>query len=118
MVRLHIITTYIVGFEDVFVQTNFRCWSEADFDKLHNAGVSEGLTISMATNMAGDRLQSIADSTVRKYNLVFVHFEKYCEQNSLISKPTSPIVIAMHITHLLDQGKTDGVISSTVYGLK
>lgn len=38
--------------------------------------------------------------------------------NSLISKPTSSIVKAMYTTHLLEQGKTDSVISSAVYGFK
>ena len=47
-----------------------------------------------------------------------MRFEKYCEVNSLISKPIFPIVVAMYITHLLDQGKTDSVISSAVYGIK
>lgn len=87
-------------------------------NKLHDAGVSEELTFSMATNMAGYLLQSKADSTVRKYSLTFAQFEKYCDLNSLVSKPASPVVVAMYITHLLDQGKTESVISSAVYGIK
>ena len=73
MVCLHIITKYIVRFEDVLFRhkfDHFRCWSEADFDKqTTRCRVSEGLTSSMATNKAGYLLQTKTDSTVRKYIL-------------------------------------------------
>lgn len=86
--------------------------------KLHEAGVSEMITESVATNMAGYMLQSKADSTVKKYNLAFNLFSTYCETNGLIAKPATPIIVAMYITNLLDQGKSDNVISSAVYGIK
>ena len=86
--------------------------------RLQDAGVCERLTDSMATNMAGYLLQSKADSTVKKYKLGFKQFEKYCVSNELVSKPASPIVVAMYITSLLDEGKSDSVILSAIYGIK
>lgn len=42
----------------------------------------------------------------------------YCDSNALAAKPALPIVAAMYITSLLDQGKSDNVILSAVYGIK
>ena len=68
--------------------------------------------------MAGYLLQSKADSTVKKYKLGFEQFEKYCVSNELVSKPASPIVVAMYITSLLDEGKSESIILSAIYGIK
>ena len=38
--------------------------------------------------------------------------------NDLIAKPAIPIVVAMHITSLLDQGKSGNVVVAAVYGIK
>lgn len=73
---------------------------------------------SMASTMAGYLLQSRANATVKKYNLAFDQFVKYCDSNCLLSKPASPIVVAMYITSLLDHEKSDNVIISAVYGIK
>lgn len=86
--------------------------------RLDEAGVSETITDSVATNMAGYLIQSKADNTVKKYNQAFVQFEKFCNSNRLLAKPSRPIFVAMYITSLLDQGKSDNVITSAVYGIK
>ena len=85
---------------------------------MDEAGVSETMTESVATNMAGYLLQSKADNMVKKYNQAFVQFEKYCISNTLTAKSSLPIFVAMYITSLLDQGKSDNVITSAVYGIK
>ena len=95
----------------VGLKTTLKC-------RLDEAGVSETMTESVATNMAGYLSQSKADNTVKKYNQAFVQFEKYCISNSLTAKPSLPIFVAMYITSLLDQRKSGNVITSAVYGIK
>lgn len=85
---------------------------------LGEAGVCESASKTVSTNMAGYLLQSRADNTVKKYSFAFDHFVSYCDSNALAAKPALPIVVAMYITSLLDQGKSDNVILSAVYGIK
>lgn len=68
--------------------------------------------------MAGYLLQSRADNTVKKYHSSFALFEKYCVQNNVFSKPAPPITVAMYFTRLLDEGKSDNVVSSAFYAIK
>ena len=85
---------------------------------LDEAGVCEKATETVSTNMAGYLLQSRADSTVKKYKFAFDQFVIFCVSNNLIAKPAIPIVVAMYITSLLDQGKSDNVVVAAVYGIK
>ncbi|XP_045209806.1 uncharacterized protein LOC123561472 [Mercenaria mercenaria] len=68
--------------------------------------------------MASYLLQSRADNTVKKYQSSFDQFKSYCDINSLVSKPALPISVAMYFTSLLDQGKSDNVVSAAYYGIK
>ena len=95
----------------VGLKLTFKC-------RMDEAGVSETMAESLATNMACYLLQSKADNTVKKYNQAFVQFEKFCISNSLLAKPSLPVFVAMFNTSLLDQGKSDNVITSAVYGIK
>lgn len=93
------------------MKTTLKC-------RLDEACVSKTMTESVATNMAGYLLQSKADNTVKKYNQAFVQFEKFCISNSLMAKPSLPIFVAMYITSLLDQGKSDNVNRDNVSGVR
>ena len=85
---------------------------------LGEVGVCENAKDSISTNMAGYLLQSRADNTVKKYKCAFDQFVKFCDSNELTAKPAIPIAVAMYITNLLDQGKSDNVVSTAVYGIK
>jgi len=63
-------------------------------------------------------LQSKADSTVNKYSGSFAQFQAYCEAKGFSAKPASAIHVAVYLTDLIDQGKTDHVIASAVYAIK
>ena len=85
---------------------------------LGEAGVCETAKDIISTKMAGYLLQSRADTTVKKYKCAFDQFINYCSSNKLSAKPALPIVVAMYITSLLDQGKSDNVVTAAVYGIK
>lgn len=63
-------------------------------------------------------LQSRADNTVKKYKCVLEQIVNYCDINELTAKPAIPIEVAMFITNLLDEGKSDNVITTAVYDIK
>ena len=85
---------------------------------LGEAGVCETAKDIISTKMAGYLLQSRADTTVKKYKCAFDQFINYCSPNKLSAKPALPIVVAMYITSLLDQRKSDNVVTAAVYGIK
>ena len=69
-------------------------------------------------HMAGYLLQSRADSTCQKYTNCFKYFDEYCISKGFSSKPSSPVIVAMYLTKLRDQGKSFSVISAAVYSIQ
>ncbi|XP_053386208.1 uncharacterized protein LOC123563229 isoform X2 [Mercenaria mercenaria] len=86
--------------------------------KMQDAGVCNNEMDNIASNMASYLLQSRAGSTTTKYKNCFTLFEEYCKVNSLTAQPAKPIIVAMYIVNLLDQGKSYHVISSAFYAIK
>ena len=72
----------------------------------------------VASKMADFLIQSKADNTIKKNGSVFSQFQTFCDSNGFTSKPARSIHVAMYLTDLIDQGKSNHVISSAVYGIK
>ena len=104
---LNILFMQIYIFPGVGLKDNLKQMLDA-------AGVCETTTEAVSTNMVGYLLESRADSTVKKYKFAFDQFVIFCVSNYLIAKPAIPIVVAMDITSLLDQGKSDNVVVAAV----
>jgi integrase len=68
--------------------------------------------------MSSYLLQSRADSTVTKYKNSYNQFQRYCQENDFNPMPAQPICVAMYLTHLLDTGKSDNVVTAAFYGIK
>ena len=85
--------------------------------KLSDAGVYGHEQVRLADKMSGYLLRSKADSPVKKYTGSFQLFEHFFLQH-MSSKPALPITVAMYFTSLIDEGKSDNVISAAFYGIK
>ncbi|XP_053378571.1 uncharacterized protein LOC128548169 [Mercenaria mercenaria] len=68
--------------------------------------------------MASYLLQSKADNTVNKYFNSFTQFEKFCHKNKLVSKPAHPFTVGLYFTSLMDEGKSNHVVTSAFYSIK
>ena len=68
--------------------------------------------------MATHILASRADSTVTKYSNQIKHFKEFCEEKGFPSTPANSIHVAIYLSHLIDNGKSDKVITSVFYAIK
>ena len=59
-----------------------------------------------------------ADSTVSKYSYQIKHFKEFCEEKGFPSTPAYSIHVAIYLSHLIDIGKSDKVITSVFYAIK
>jgi hypothetical protein len=86
--------------------------------QLQQVGVHGQERDEVANKMTNFLMQSKADSTVKKYGGAFSHFQTFCDSNGFSSNPARSIHVAMYLTGLIDQGKSDHVVSSAVYAIK
>jgi integrase len=84
--------------------------------KLAEAGINnQG---NLAEHMATYILHSRADNTVKKYNGYFKLFRAFCESKGLSARPANYMTVALFLTSLLDENKSNSVVSSSVYAIK
>lgn len=86
--------------------------------KMDEAGIPSSSHVGITDRMASYLTQSRADNTVKKYRSSFKYFENYCVTHGLTALPAQPISVAMYLTFLMDQGKSNNVISSVFYSVK
>lgn len=86
--------------------------------KCEEAGITGEDCSTLVDHMSNYLLQSKADSTVAKYKNSFAAFEKFCVSKNIIALPALSISVALYMTHLMDLGKSDNVVSSAIYGIK
>ena len=68
--------------------------------------------------MATHILASRADSTVSKYSSQCRAFKDFCREKGFSTEPAHPIHTAMYLSCLIDQGKSDSVVTAALYGIK
>ena len=69
-------------------------------------------------SMAQNLVQSRAPSTVSKYMYEIKHYKEFFINRNLPYEPAYPIHVAMYLSHMIDIGKSSGVVSATYYGIK
>jgi site-specific recombinase XerD len=79
---------------------------------MDEAGISSSFHVGITDRMASYLTQSRADNTVKKYRSSFKYFGNYCVTHGLTALPAQPISVAMYLTFLMDEGKSNNVISS------
>lgn len=68
--------------------------------------------------MATHILASRAEGTVTKYTQQVKQFNDFCDFKGLSYNPAQSIHVAMYLSHLIDMGKSDSVITSAFYAIK
>lgn len=86
--------------------------------KFEEAGSAVKDCDSVISRMATHILASRADSTVNKYSHQVKQFNDFCAQKGIVSNPAHSIHVAMYLSHLIDSGKSESVISSAFYAIK
>ena len=82
--------------------------------KLDEAGVPVADCDDVVKRMATHVLASRADGTVSKYYYQVKAFKDFCELKGFPHNPAFPIHVAMYLSNMIDSGKTDSVVSSSV----
>jgi hypothetical protein len=81
--------------------------------KMDAAGILSLSHVGITYKMASYLMQSRTDNIVKKYRFSFQYFEKYCVTHGL----TQPISVALYLTFLIDQEKSNNIILSVFEGL-
>ena len=68
--------------------------------------------------MAIQMVSARADTTVTKYCYQIRAFDDFCEKKGISSRPACSIHVAMYLSQMIDAGKSDKVISSSLYAIK
>ena len=86
--------------------------------KFKEAGVCIENQDEVVTKMARQLMTARADSTNTKYYSYVRAFDSFCESKNISSRPASPIHVAMYISSLIGAGKSDKVVSASIYAIK
>ena len=86
--------------------------------KFEEAGVCIENQDEFVTKMAQQLMTARADSANTKYYSYVRACDSFCESKKISSRPASPIHVAMYILSLIGAGKSDKVVSASIYAIK
>lgn len=86
--------------------------------KFEEAGVDINDSHEVISRMATHVLSSKADNTVTKYSQQTKVFKEFCSSKGFPYNPAQSIHVAMYLSTLIDEGKSDSVITAAFYGIK
>lgn len=86
--------------------------------KFDEAGIQIDDRDTVVTRMATHLLASRADGTVTKYSHQVQAFKDFCASKGFDCSPAASIHVAMYLSSMIDNGKSNSVITSAFYGIK
>lgn len=86
--------------------------------KFQEAGVTLDDGESVINKMTKQLLSSRANGTVAKYSYAVKAFQAFCDSRNFKHTPAHSVHLAIYLSHLIDEGKSDKIVSAAFYAIK